>query len=153
MMYRDLHASLMRFCQTFANEVNGGVTPSFTNFDASFEDTDLPPNDLTGYFALTFTVDDGMVDGSFQVGYSTFDDLNLFRLVDAMDQLLARLLPMNKLTVYNADTGNPVGLMVIKNGTRLMPAVGSKTRPVQFIAVQFLTTMTYQLTAEVIDSV
>ena len=149
MIYRDLHASLMRFCQEFSESFTAGVNPTFTNFDSTWDEAELPKQDLMGYFALTFAVDDGIIEGSFQVGYSTWDDTNLFRLVDAMDVLINHVLPTKKITIYDADTGIAKGLMICKNGTRLMPAAGAKNRPIQFVAVQFITTLTYEITGDV----
>lgn len=153
MMYRNIHSSLMRFCQEFIDSLEDGDSPQFQNFDATWDDAELPNTDLCGYFALTYEVNDQFVEGSFQVGYSTREDRNLFRLVSAMDRFITTLLPTNKITIYDADTGSKLGLMVIKNGTRIMPVSGSKNRPVQFIAVSFITTVTYELPSEIVEFV
>lgn len=145
MIYRNLHASIMRFCQEFATSFVGGVTPTFENFDASWQEAELPDNDLIGYFALTYTMNDHFVEGSVQIGYSVKEDKNLFRLVNAIDTLASHLKPTDKLPIYDADTGSLLGHMVCTNGTSVFPVAGSKTRPVQFIGVNFLTTTTYQI--------
>lgn len=148
-IYRNLHASLMRFCQEFSQLFTPGVTPTFTNFDAAWDESELPRSDLIGYFALTYEINDQIVEGSFQVGYSTLDDRNLFRLVNAIDKLAEQLKPSSKIVVYDAETGIARGHMICKNGTRVMPVAGSKNRPVQFVGVNFTTTLTYQITGDV----
>jgi len=151
MIYRDLHASLMRFCQEFADTFEEGSRPVFVNLDNSWDEGELPKDDITGYLSLSYEINDQLVEGTFQVGYSSRDDTNLFRLVAAIDKLADRLRPMNKIQLYDADTGDAVGLMICKNGTRVMPVSGSKSRPVQFVAVAFATTLTYSIPADIVS--
>jgi hypothetical protein len=141
LIYKDLHASIMKFCSNFA--VNSGAT--FVNFDNSWDEAELPEGDVCGYLGLSFELDDQFVSGTVQIGFSTKNDKNLFRLSNHIAELVELLRPTNKIRVYNADTGGDAGGMVIQNGTKVMPVSGSKSRPVQFIAVAFLTTVTYDL--------
>ncbi len=148
MIYDDLHTSLLRFCQTFAESQDQEM--EFRNFDSSWSEDELPPLDVVGTLGLSFEFNDHLIDGSLQIGVTTLQDKNLFRLTSIVSKLLESLRPTNKLTIYSAETGAKIGLLVIRNGTRVMPVAGSKTRPVQFIAVNFSTTVTYQLPGEVI---
>lgn len=147
MIYDDLHVSLLRFCQTFAESQE--IPLESRNFDASWEEDELPPSDVIGTLGLSFEFNDHLIDGMVQIGVTTIRDRNLFRLTSTVSKLLELLRPTNKITIYSAKSGAKLGLLVVKNGTRLMPAAGSKTRPVQFIGVNFLTTITYQLPGEV----
>lgn len=147
-MYLDLHASLLRFCADMRDNM-GSLIPSYVNFDAAWDEAELPDGPIIGNMGLTFECDDQFIEGSFQVGFSTKNDENLFELVKAVNTIHQRLLPTSKLKIYDATTGVEKGHMVILNGTRVMPVAGSKTRPIQFIAVQFATTITYQLPGNV----
>ena len=144
-MYLDLQASIMRFCNDFKLSMGTGIIPEFVNFDSSWDDAELPNGHCIGYMGLTFGIDDQLVEGSVQIGYTTQNDTNLHDLSRAIDVLVKRLLPTNKLKIYDASTGAEKGYMVILNGTRVMAVAGSKSRPVQFVAIQFATTTTYKL--------
>lgn len=115
------------------------------NFDSSWDDADLPTTDVIGPLGLSLELDDHLVSGTVQIGYSTLDDKNLFRLTKHIDDLLELLRPTNKIKLYDADIGGLLGAMVIQNGTKVLPVSGSKARPVQFIIFAFLTTVTYEL--------
>ena len=141
MIYKDLHASIAKFCATFGTNSNA----TFVAFDNSWDDADLPEGDIVGPLGLTFELNDQLVEGSVQIGFSTKDDKNLFRLSDQVAKLTELLRPTNKIQMYDATTGGKVGDMVILNGTKVMPVAGTKSRPIQFVAISFLTTVTYQL--------
>ena len=146
MIYKDLHTSLLRFCVE-ASEDWLDNTPTFLNFDSSSDENLLPKSDLIGPLALSFELDDHLLSGSVQIGYSSFDDTNLFRLVDRVDALLERLKPTSKIPVYDSTnmTSEVLGYLVVENGTRVMPVITGKTRPIQFIAVRFSSTQTFRL--------
>lgn len=147
-MYLDLQRSLLRFCNDFKDNF-GNIIPEFVNFDAAWDESELPNGPVIGTMGLTFEIDDQLVEGSFQIGFSTLNDTNLFLLSESIDRIVKRLLPTSKLKIYDATTGVEKGYMVIRNGTRVMPPAGSKTRPVQFVLVQFATTTTYKLMGDV----
>lgn len=148
-LYRDLHASLLRFCSDFAFTISDlDHKPVFVNFDASMEEGDLPNSDAMGPLALSFELDDHLLMGTVQIGYSPWEDANLFRLVERVDTLLELLKPGCKINVYDAggtDTTPPKGLLVVQNGTHVMPVIKGEIRPVQFIAIHFMCTNTFQL--------
>ncbi len=145
MIYRDLHASLLRFCVDFGDRCD--PKPAFVNFDASGDENSLPKSDILGPLALSFELDEHLLDGTVQIGYSTWDDTNLFRLVERVDALLDYLKPTAKLPVYDSQnmTSTPKGYLVVENGTRVMPVIKGDTRPIQFIALKFSSTVTFQL--------
>ena len=147
-MYRDLQVSLMRFCNDLKSNF-GATIPEFINFDAAWDESQLPDSPVLGYMGLTFEVDDQFVEGSFQIGFTTKNDENLFLLSESINKILLRLLPTSKLKIYDATTGSEKGFMVVRNGTRVMPVAGSKTRPIQFVAVQFATTTTFKLPGDI----
>lgn len=141
MIYKDLHTSIIRFCRDYA-ETWGPA--SFVNLDAAWDEAQLPEGDLVGPMGLSFEIDDQLIEGSVQIGYSTINDKNLFRLVDKVSGLAELLRPGSRIPIYDADSGALVGQLMIMNGTRIMPISGTKHRPLQFIGINFGTTITYQ---------
>lgn len=146
MIYRNLHTSLMRFCVDMAQQWTEN-TPTFLNFDASGDEHQLPKADVIGILGLSLDLDDHLFTGTVQLGYSTWDDTNLFRLVERVDTLLELLKPSNKLPIYDStNSGDTLkGWVVVENGTRVLPVVRGVTRPIQFIAVRFASTSTFTL--------
>lgn len=145
MLYRDIHASLLRFCMDTSDQWFENV-PQFVNFDSAADEELLPKADLIGPLALSIMLDDHLINGTVQIGYSSWADTNLFRLVERMDALLELLKPTCQIPLYDATGAAGVkGLLVVENGTRLMPVVVGKTRPVQFIGINFSSTLTFTL--------
>jgi hypothetical protein len=144
-LYRDLHASLLRFCSDFSTSFSDNV-PSFINFDAAGDENSLPASDIIGPLALSFELDDHLLMGTVQIGYSTWGDANLFRLVERVDTLLELLKPTCRINVYDAtgEVTSPKGFIVIQNGTHVMPVIKGDTRPIQFIAIHFMATNTFK---------
>jgi hypothetical protein len=145
MIYRDLHASLLRFCVDFSQGCD--PKPEFVNFDASGDENSLPKSDILGPLALSFELDEHILSGTVQLGFSTWDDTNLFRLVERVDAMLELLKPTSKLPIYDSTnmTSDVKGWIVIENGIRVMPVIKGDTRPIQFIAVKFSSTETFRL--------
>lgn len=143
MILKNLHVSILRFCSDFMTELPAGS--EFMNFDAAPDEDEMPRKDVCGPLALTFQVDDHFIEGSVQIGISTYEDINNFRLNESMDKLLSLLLPTSKLKIYDASTGVVLGSMIVTSPVRVMPTVHTRNRPLQFIAINFQTTTTYQL--------
>lgn len=145
MIYRNLHTSILRFCADFAETAPAEVV----NFDAASDENSLPKADCIGPMALSFELDDHLVSGTVQIGFSTWDDTNLFRLVEQIDALLELLKPTCRIKLYDSTntTDEDQGFLVIENGTRVMPVVQGELRPIQFIAVRFSSTKTFGLYA------
>lgn len=145
MIYADLHASILRYCsdkaQTWENP------PRVMNFDAAADENMLPKEDMIGPLALTFEVDNGTVEGHVQIGYSSYDDTNLFRLISRMDDIIQDFIPGSHLEVYKSTdpSSYPVGKMAIAGPLRLLPVVINKVHPIQFVMIHFVTTQTYRL--------
>lgn len=144
-LYRDLHASLLRFCSDFAYQFLD-FRPTFVNFDAQADEGSLPKSDIVGPLALSFELDEHLLIGTVNIGYSTWDDMNLFRLVERVDMLVELLKPGGRIAVYDStgEVTSSKGALVIQNGTRVMPVVPGETRPIQFIAIQFTSTNTFK---------
>lgn len=139
MLVRNLHASILRFCSDFCAEHNMTVV----NFDAHADESTMPKGDAMGFMGLSWEVDDHFLDVNVMFGVSTVDDTNLFRMVEKIAHLFEKLMPEETISVYDADSGEVVGNLVLKNGTRALPVGGSTSRPVQHIMVGLASTVTF----------
>lgn len=145
MIYQDLHASLLRFCSDLTNQWVDDI-PQFVNFDSAAEESLLPKCDLIGPLGLTFELDEHLLTGHVQIGYSSWNDANLFRLVERMDTILELLKPTCKIQVYDStgEVTSDKGVLIVQNGTKLLPVVAGQSRPIQFIGVTFQSTLTFK---------
>lgn len=135
----NIQVSVMRFCADF---IDTHPELTFVNFDAHADDTTAPPGDLMGYSALSLNIDERVVDVQALFGISTQSDMNLFRLNKGMGELLELLKPTCRIKLFDADSGDSVGWMVIQNGTRLFPIGGTSVRPLQYIQISMLSSET-----------
>lgn len=141
MIYSDLHASVLRFCAEFAEAHN---VPKVVNLDAYGEESDLPETDFLGMSGLSAYDEDVTVECSVMIGISTRDDTNLFRMSKIAAALFERLAPRQRVTIVDAESGAEAGWMIALAGTRLLPVSGGKTRLIQFVQVEFVTSRGYK---------
>jgi hypothetical protein len=139
MLVRNLHASVLRFCSDFAE--THGLTS--VNFDAHADDSSLPPGDVVGMSGLSWDVDDEILSVNVLFGITTQEDTNLFKLIEKMDLLFDLLLPTKLIPAYDADTGERIGEFVVRNGTKALPVQGTEARPLQFVMVGLVSTVTF----------
>lgn len=141
-MIKNIHASLLRFCSDYAaSHLNLEVV----NFDSHGDETTLPDSDVIGPSTMTISVDEEICGISVLIGVSTKEDTNLFRMMEHINELFTALLPTQRIRVYNADTGEAIGWMVVTNGTRTLAPGGTSARPLQFIMVNLLSTLTFEI--------
>lgn len=142
----DLHSSLLLLAKQLSAKVAtlNGVATGQIYFDAHADEETLPKGDHVGISGLNFTTDSHIVEGSFLLGMTTQTDANLFRMMKGMNLLLAATIPGRKLDIVAADTGAVVGFMNIVDETRLLAVAGKAGRPIQFLGVNFTTTLDYQ---------
>lgn len=139
-IYRNIHASIMRFCNDFIEEMDPhDITLKFVNFDAHEEITEFPDGDLVGFgdFALQIDAEFSTVICSF--GITTQNDPNNVRHAIAMDYLLEKLMPLEKIMVRNAETGEEIGWMVVSGDVSVLAPTKTDTRAVQFVVVTMQT--------------
>jgi hypothetical protein len=140
-LVRNLHASLLKFCNDFAEENN----IASVYFDAHADESTLPPGDLIGMSGLSWEVDEHFLSVNVMIGISTNEDTNLFRLLGLVGSLFELVLPEKKISAYDADSGEVIGVFVVRNGTRALPVGGSSARPLQYIMVGLESTVTFTL--------
>lgn len=136
--YENIWSSVFRFCSDFGDELQGdGVLADFEvfNFDAHVENKELPEKDLIGPWQLSVTVDEKLGTVTTNIGMSTRDDTNLFRLEKASGRLLERLMPDAMVTVYDADTGVEIGHLKVLAGVSLSPVARAQQRSLKFLAI------------------
>lgn len=137
-LVKSMHASMLRFISEFAAEHNLEIV----NMDAHGDESTLPSKDFVCMSAMSWDVDEGFLSMNIMFGISTLEDTNLFRLVELVGELYECVLPSMRINAYDADTGEKVGNFVVRNGTRALPVGGSTARPLQYIMVGMLSTIT-----------
>lgn len=136
--YRNVQASLIRFCRDFADEMTPhGFSLGFLNLDAHADDTTWPDGDFIGMGELNVDVmeqDEVMV--SFAI--ATDNDSNLLRMSELINELANRLLPNSQIKVYDAETGAVVSSLFVTNGVRIGTPIRTKSQPLQPITLRLL---------------
>lgn len=141
--YRDTLSSLLRFCKDFADELNlRGFDLQVLNLDAAGEPGTWPSSDVIGFGEFNFELDDGTIKVEAAIGVSTLGDDNNFRLDDIMNLLVNKLIPGSRIKLYNGSTGATRGLLVVRNGTQVLPPIKTETRPIRPIMVSLLSDQT-----------
>lgn len=137
-LVKSLHSSMLRFISDFAVEHDLAIV----NMDAHADESTLPSKDFIAMSGLSWDVDDELLSVNIMFGISTLEDSNLFRLIDLFGDLFEKVLPTSRINAYSADTGEKVGDFVVRNGTRALPVGGSTARPLQYVMVGLLSTIT-----------
>ncbi len=141
--YRDTFASLIRFCQDFALDMQGrGVNLKVMNLDAMNDPQEWPDQDVIGIAEFDFGIDDGTLGVDMMIAVSTVEDTNNFRLNDVMNQLVNLLIPGRRINLYDGANGKLRGFLAVQNGTRVAPPMKAKTRAIQPIMVSLLSDQT-----------
>lgn len=139
MIISDLYASIFRFCDDFKVKQEAlGRALSVVNFDAHADEANLPQGDLIGISGFSATTST-FTSVTVMFGICTQDDTNLFRLVAMISEVYESLKPTSVHTVYDSSTGNARGIMNVVDEIQLLPVSGNIARPLQYIAVQFVT--------------
>lgn len=141
--YRDSHASLLRFCRDFSDEMKGlGYDIDVVDIDTAGEPGTWPKKDIIGPGEFTFTLDDGTIEIQVAIGLSTFEDTNLFRMRDQLNHLLNKVIPGKRIKLLNATNGQTRGFLVVRNGTQVVAPFVGETRTIQGIMISLLSDQT-----------
>lgn len=136
--WKNFKRSLAAFGNSFAVDMKAqGLTVEMDifNFEAHATVEEMPEVDLIGPMEIGVEEDEGRFYISCMLGVSTFNDQNLFRLDDLIDNLFDRLRPDSLVPLYNADTGSQYGVMKVMNGSAILPVARTKIRPIQAVAM------------------
>lgn len=135
--YNNICLSIVKFARDFQAAKFSAST--YVDWDAHAEVNELPTGDLIGPAGIGLSTEQVNFDYVvFAFGISTIDDPNLFRLRKTMSQLHAKLRPMTKIPIYDADTAQVISWMVVKTPLSISPVSKAELRAVQFINVMAL---------------
>lgn len=132
--YRDTRASLMRFISDFAAVRSEMVA---LNLDAFAAPLEWPVGDFIGLAEFQMDVDDKFLRPAAAFVISTRDDKNLFRMEQAVNDLLELLTPGRRVLMIDAQTGGPRGNLVVRNRTRVGTVEHTDTQPARPVMVSF----------------
>lgn len=132
--YHNIQSSLLRFCADFAAEHGIGVV----NLDAHTDEAQWPDADFIGLSEFRVDIEE-TYSGACMFGVSTKGDTNLYRMGNLVEELSGLVLPNKNIPVFNAKTGDQIGLIFILKGTRIGAPVVTKTQPILPVAIRFET--------------
>ena len=138
--FRNIEASLLKFCNDLIREKGWDNTFKPFNFDTHALINALPNADLLGIAELSLVEDEGTYDGTVTFVASTQnDDTNLQKLREVIDVLFDKLSAGSReIRLVENDSGQARGNLIVKRGTTVLPvAKDAKGRPVQVILVHF----------------
>lgn len=146
-VYGDHLSSLMKFCADFAVGLNGPDEDPFQPvlLDAYESWEELPKGSIIGVAGYAIDIDEHLVTVRCMLGIGTENDTNTFRLTAAISKLVQRVLPTKRIDVVDAETGAPLGQMVIENGVRTMPSSGQDGRTMKYVAIMAQSNVTVGL--------
>jgi hypothetical protein len=132
-IYRDLQASMIRFCRDFGDSYSLG----FVNLDAHADASSWPEGDFIGMGE--FTVDVSQTDEILvTLAISTKDDMNLLRMSEIVNDLLNQVMPNSCLPLYDSVTGETLGNLFVADGVRVGATLPTETQPLQPIMLRLL---------------
>lgn len=138
LLYKDIRASLFKFCAVFIDDMVGGLLETKIepfDFDAHGETQKLPENDLIGVANMVISTEGPLATTVCVFGISTNGDLNLFRMTDLVAEMYERLLPGKQFPLVDAITGVELGKMTVADGTEASFVMRAEQRPLKFIGV------------------
>ena len=138
-IYSKVQKSLVRFMGDFATANN--FTLGVETLDGHADDSTLPDGDLIGYAGLSMEVDGQIHVVNVMIGIITYNDQNLTRLSNMISKLYDRLQPEEKIDMFKDDPNHVMGFLKVIDGTRVMPVSGNIARPLQYIQVNFVTSL------------
>lgn len=119
-----------------------GVTAELFDLDAHAIDSSVPDVHLLTYSNFTMVEDEKEITMDAALGASTVrdSDLKTLRLMTAI--LFDHLRTGCSFPAIDYFTGEKLGMIIVKNGTRITPISGEDNRPVRAAIVTFGTTLT-----------
>lgn len=137
-IYTTIQKSLIRFCIDHGN-LHG---QEFVNFDAHASINELPAGDLVGIRGLGIAIDEHLLDIQVAIGISLEQDRDMTRHGDAMDPLIAKLIPTSEIKVYDPESGAVINWMIVTADVSVAPVDREDSRTLQFVVVGLATGLT-----------
>lgn len=108
----------------------------FRDIDGHAEDAVLPNKDFILLKDFSGVFDVHLNEWAMLVGISTFEDENMFRHRQIMNEMLKALMPTSVINLYDHTSLKPLrGNLVVTSDTTVNPFSKYNTRAVQFILV------------------
>lgn len=137
--YRNIQASLLRFCSDFAEEMTEfGYTLTRVNLDAKATPQEWPNEAFIGLSDVQYDFDDHKIEVMLAFVISTVSDPNLLRMDDVINHLLGKLMAGARIRIYDSINGIPLGHLVALNGVRVGTVVNTESQPARPIFVRFI---------------
>ena len=112
---------------------NGGGGLSYVDWDDHADIEKLPQNDLIGLSGFAITDLEKHHEIFFGVMVASYNDQNLFRMVDYVDTFYRRLLTGKQFNVFHPTSGVKIGVASMERGTAVAPVTRTETRAAQAI--------------------
>ena len=130
MIITDVWGSLVRFLK------NEYPTPwEFIDWEAHANIHDLPAVDLMGLAGLGATADEGTDTFIVTVAFSPLQDENLFKVRKAAGELYEKWrVPGYTIPLYDAESTDEIGKLVVTDGSTLAPVGRAEVRPYQIVS-------------------
>lgn len=138
------YGSVVRFITDFMEDVRE-ISPDiqFRDIDGHAEDAVLENIDFIFLKDFSGNLETHLQYWTFLIGISTFEDQNMFRHRQIMNELIKRLIPGTTIRLYNHKDLSPLkGSLVVKENLTLNPFSKYNTRAVQFLLVDVASTET-----------
>lgn len=133
--------SLQKFCADKIVELNGTLSnPMIFDFEAHASAEEIPENDLIGTVGYEMAFEGKLVYYSAIIVVATAsDDEGLGRLRAAMNVIVNDLVPDNRIPLYDHETVDPVGNLVVAEVHVLEVDRTATLKPYQGVAIQLRT--------------
>lgn len=140
----SLEASIQAYLNTTVRQAlfEEGIEVELFDLDSHAIDSTVPDKHLLTYSNFTMVEDEQELTIDAALGASTVrdSDLRVLRLMSAV--LFDHLRTGRSFPAVHHLTGEPLGVIIVKNGTRITPISGEDNRPVRAALVTFGTTLT-----------
>lgn len=133
MIALNVWTSIIVLCKQMISECGEDV--SLIDWETRSDIHELPATNLLG--PATIAIEEqssNMVQVSFAIGVSTFQDASLFRLRKLIAQVFERLRSQGTITYFDAKTSAPTSWLRIVDGTTMEPMSGAEARSFQFVS-------------------
>lgn len=132
--------SVVNFCNVLIGDMRIAYPEEkieFIDWEAHANIHELPDTDLIGPTALTITeLSPQMFEVNFSIAVSSYEtDTNLFRMRAYLAEAFERLRPTKTVPIFNSETAQKLGYMIITDGSMLAPMSRAETRPFQYVQV------------------
>lgn len=137
--YRDIQASLLRFCSEFAAETTQfGDTLIGINVDGYVSPEDWPEEAFVGPNEVQMDLSPEGISVTLAFVLSTPQDPGLYKMDKIFNRLVDRLVTGSRLKIYDAVAGTPRGHLIVNGPTRAGRVVSTMSQPAKPLFVSFL---------------